>query len=80
MFRRMCDEVGPPCRKGATGASGFPASGRPWWNLERSLGAVQHHKGLSFLLSPNGLQALDKLNYSLVDLLGSLLLGPMTAT
>ena len=26
------------------------------------------------------LQALDKLNYSLVDLLGSLLLGPMTAT
>ena len=27
-----------------------------------------------------GLQALDKLNYSLVDLLGSLLLGPMTAT
>ena len=27
-----------------------------------------------------GLQALDKLNYSLVDLRGSLLLGPMTAT
>src|SRR5207253_10935487 len=27
-----------------------------------------------------GLQVLDKLNYTLVDLLGSLLLGPMTAT
>jgi hypothetical protein len=32
------------------------------------------------VLCTAGLQALDKLNYSLVDLLGSLLLGPMTAT
>src|SRR5258708_3712312 len=29
---------------------GFPLPGRPWWKPEHSLGAVQDHKELSFLL------------------------------
>src|SRR5215471_21079737 len=52
-FRHRYDEVGFPCRKSATCASGFPASRRPWWNPEHSPAAVQHHKGPSFLLSLN---------------------------
>src|ERR1700678_1924240 len=59
---------------------GFPLPGRPWWNPAQSLGAVQHHKRLSFSLSLKGIQALDKLNYSLVGLLCSVLLRPMTAS
>src|SRR5260370_38626802 len=32
---------------------GFPLAGRPWRNPEHSLGVLQHHRGLSVLLSLN---------------------------
>src|SRR6266478_8730452 len=46
-FRHTYDEVGFPCRKSATGASGLPVSRYAMVEPEHSLGVAQRHKGLS---------------------------------